>query len=264
MPFNSNINSYHSFHESPMYKDKNKNEYNFERDDELDTLQLPKFKYKPTKADVVTRIVENNETDDEDDFVGGSKIGKWIKKQKKKAKKTINKTADKVKKETKKATDKTVKGIKQVSYKADRDTRGLQSEFERSATKDNGLIKSIITRTLDEVPAIAGDAAAAAAIASGNPGLAPAAKYATVKSTKVGRNVLKDKTGYGSKNINEIIDKYVPGYKQDVKPRSNARFAPTPRPTSRRNYLVKQVMKEQNLSMPKASKYITDNNLYQR
>jgi len=251
MPFNSSINSYHSYHESSSYIDKNRKEYNYERDDKLDTLEPVTMTYKPNPARLVTKIV--TESDDEGEYLGGSKIGKWLKRNANKATKTITN-----------ATNKSIKGVKEVAYKADRDTRGLQSEFERSATKKNGLIRSIITRTLDEVPNMLGDAAAMAAVASGNPALAPAAKYATTKTTKIGRNVLKDKTGYGKKDISDIMEKYVPGYKKDVKTKSNTIPRPVGRPTSKRNELVKQIMKEQNLSMPKASKYIKENNLYHK
>ena len=145
---------------------------------------------KPRKHTVVVDVDSDDDYDDDDDLEGGSKVGKWFKKQGKKVSNTVKKVE---------------KGVKNVAFKADRDTRGLQKEFERSATKDNGLIKTIISRTLDEVPGMVGDAMAAAAIATGNPQLAPGVKYGVTKTAKFGRKVLKDKTGYGSKNIHDIM-----------------------------------------------------------
>ena len=64
--------------------------------------------------------------------------------------------------------------------------------------------------------------------------------------------------------LKNIINKYVPDYKQDIKEpltESNTQASSKKQKYSR-GEIVKQVMLEQGLSLPQASKYVKDKNLY--
>jgi hypothetical protein len=253
MPFNSEINSY-----CTAVQSSDKVEYlqrNFgEPIDIAHAVLVTDAQAKRKKAEVVVELV-----DVEEDFAGGSKVGKWFKKRGR---------------EIKHVTKKVEKNVKHGAYKLDRATRGVQKQIAKSATDKNGLIHTVISRTLDEVPQLLGEAAAMGAIATGNPELAGLAQEAVTKGASYGRNKLEDKTGYGAKgkDMDAIFKKYVPGYKDDIKatkssgpkraPKTKSQSAP--RITSARNELVKKIMAEKGLSMPQASKYIKDNNLYQK
>jgi hypothetical protein len=98
------------------------------------------------------------------------------------------------------------------------------------------------------------------------------------KGGDIGRDKLNKKTGYGvpgvgkyKKNINldKVIDKYVPDLKtggSDVKMKSAVVTRSKPRQISKRmterNDVVKKIMKEKGLSLPQASKYVKENNLW--
>lgn len=245
MPFNSSLNSYTSHVQSVTEVASLQHDYGHIMNIPQTHFPVAKLEHRPSKTEVVSQIVNSS------DLEGGSKVGKFFKKVGRDIKKTANQAPS---------------GIKQVAYSVDRGTRGLQSEFERSATEKDGLIRSMITRTLDEVPGMLGDLAFASATATGNPALAVGAKYGATKAGKIGRNVLKDKTGYGAKKkISDIINKYVPDFKDDIKPVKNKLHhlsGSGHKAPSARNELVKKVMKEQGLSLPKASKYIKEHNLY--
>jgi hypothetical protein len=254
MPFNSEINSYCTTAQSSA-----KVEY-LQRNlgNPIDmggtlTLPLTKLISNQKKTEVVVELVNV----DENDITGGSKVGKWFKKRGR---------------EIKHVTKKVEKNVKHGAYQLDRATRGVQKQIAKSATDKNGLIHTVISRTLDEVPQLLGEAAAMGAVATGNPELAGLAQEAVTKGASYGRNKLEDKTGYGAKgkDMVAIFKKYVPGYKEDIKatkssgPKRAPKSQLAPRITSARNELVKKIMAEKGFSMPQASKYIKDNNLYQK
>ena len=91
---------------------------------------------------------------------------------------------------------------------------------------------------------------------------------------QVGRDVLKSKTGYGVPGVGEYdkgnvdlaktLKKYAPEYQNDFKGKVKPAVMPreTKKKLNSRAVLVKQVMKEQGLSLPQASKYVKENDLW--
>jgi hypothetical protein len=251
MPFNSEINSYCTTAQSSDKVDHLQRNFG-EPIDIAHAVLVTDPQAKRKKAEVVVELVDVDE-----DFAGGSKVGKWFKKRGR---------------EIKHVASKVEKNVKHGAYQLDRSTRGVQKQIAKSATDKNGLIHTVISRTLDEVPQLLGEAAAMGAVATGNPELAGLAQEAVTKGASYGRNKLEDKTGYGAKgkDMDAILKKYVPGFKDDIKatkssgPKRAPKSQSAPRITSARNVLVKKIMAEKGLSMPQASKYIKDNNLYQK
>lgn len=123
-------------------------------------------------------------------------------------------------------------------------------EIKKSAIDKDGYIRQNVTGFLDQAPGqIAQGAQAAVMGVTGNPVAAQMAGEIVEAGVQEGREKLREKTGYGKKlNMPKLTEKYV---KNTVVKRENPR-----------NAIVKQVMEEQGLSMPKASAYVKKHNLY--
>jgi hypothetical protein len=109
----------------------------------------------------------------------------------------------------------------------------------------------------------------------GNPVLGASIGASVGKSAgKVGRDTLKNETGYGMKkdmhnvDLNKVMNKYVKHQAQDLrrnvatKKVGNVRIEGGGGGIKARNIIVKQIMKEKSLNLPQASKYVKDNNLF--
>jgi hypothetical protein len=143
-----------------------------------------------------------------------------------------------------------------------------------SAVNKNGVVRQLISSSADVL--IPYGTSALGAIGStyltGNP--LPGAMAGKITGT-VARKQLKHQTGYGAVpvpgvgtydvktvtkhnkqlDLDKLLNKYVPDHKIDVKHDGVSSV-------QLRNMLVKRVMKERKLSLPQASKYVKENNLY--
>lgn len=192
-----------------------------------------------------------------------------------KATKKIEKGANKAVKKVDRTINKAEKGANQASSAVKKGSIQLGDAIKESTINEDGLIHQGIVKFNDYAIPKAGEllgsmAGTAVGTAVGNPllGEAVGAKVGQLAGQQ-GRNVLKEKTGYGvgkyHKNINldKVIDKYVPDYKTGV-------HKPTVLPrkmskeVSERNAIVRQVMQEKGLSLPQASKYVKENNLWKK
>lgn len=158
--------------------------------------------------------------------------------------------------------------------------------IKKSTVNKNGTIHQIIEKSLDYAIPLAAEAvgAAASTYLTGDPTSGAALGKA---AGEAGRDKLHSKTGYGDKpsevgigkyekniHLDKIIDKYArqAAPKQGETYKEHPSDTPyTPLPKKRvnnsldeRNKLVHKVMKERNLSLPQASKYVKDNNLYKK
>lgn len=185
----------------------------------------------------------------------------------KKAAKSIKKSAKSTGKSIDKSAKSTGKAIKKSAIKSG-------DAIKKSATDEDGMIRYLTSRTLDEAPVLLQKGTELGVTAyTGNPAAGKAAGMVVKYGADKGRKKLEQKTGYGvgkySKNINldKIIDKYIPDYKTGAKPsKPSAPSASSARKMSKgmtdRNKIVKQVMAEKGLSLPQASKYVKENKLY--
>jgi hypothetical protein len=275
MPFNSGENSYSSTHSNQKESfDILRNSYNIAKEG-FTHIPHQELLFRPS-ASVQQYIlpVHNNSSvpyhnmdelryinneqrrsvnKDKDEPMVGEGIGRMIRKKSKQ----VNKTAKK--------TGKTLK---------------------KSTTDEDGLIHKGIGYSLDYgMPAIGEAIGVGLGTAAGNPALGAAVGNV---AGNLARSQVKKKTGYGVKKgvgkyeknikLDKIIDKYVYN-KGDVK-KGGSQVEPSPRPKyttmpveipspqpkriSPRHDLVKKIMKEKGLSLPQASKYVKENNLYKK
>jgi hypothetical protein len=208
-------------------------------------------------AKVSRRPEQYSDSDSDDELVGEGFF--------KKAGKSIRKTANKTSRTTRKTAE-----------KLNRDTKPLQKKIGKSVTDENGLLHKGIGKTLDyALPALGQALGAAAGAYTGNPVLGA---MVGKQVGSVGRNALKNKTGYGVPGVGEYNDKnnidlaktlhkYAPQYKDEFKRGipgqvHNGKPVKRKRITSGRCDVVKQIMKEKGLSLPEASKYVKENKLW--
>ena len=185
----------------------------------------------------------------------------------KRAKKAANQASHIVKT----TANKTSSATRKTTEKVNRDTKPLQRKIAKSTTDENGLIHKAIGKTLDYAIPAAGEAlgAAASTYFTGDPQLGA---MVGKKAGQVGRNQLKSKTGYGVPGVGEYskgnvdlvktLKKYAPEYKEDMLRQKKPDVIRRVKPVNGRCELVKKVMKEQGLSLPQASKYVKENNLW--
>ena len=204
---------------------------------------------------------QEQDSDSDDELVGEG----FFKKAGKRVRKTTKKVANKTSHVTKSGAKATQKGAEQ----ANRATKPLQKKIAKSVTDENGLLHKAIGKTLDTALPAAGEAlgAAASTYFTGNPELGA---MVGKKAGQVGRNELKKKTGYGVKGVGQYdkgnidlektLNKYAPQYKNDVI--RHKKPAVCKKPASGRCDVVKKIMKEKGLSLPAASKYVKENNLW--
>lgn len=250
------------------------------------------IKYAKMKADqeIDDYLNEVNKQGLSGGKLSGSKIKKVKVKGIKKAFKDLGKKLNDV-------TDDIKEGVQETAYKADRDTRGMQADVKYAAIQTGDsfkeksgighkLVTNVINEAVKEGSKVVVDQLATAlspALGPAAPILAPLlAKVIVNPAVKTGRDELKEKTGYGYyKNkqdmydamggkpktppprnrrtgggqvkLKELLDKFVPDDKPDEV---------TGRKPNNRNQVVKMVMQEMNLSLPEASKYVKENNLY--
>ncbi len=186
----------------------------------------------------------SDDSSDDDDYNSDGEItGKGIRKKFRK----VAKKAKKLESELKKS--EVGKAIVKTAYK-------VGDEIKKEA-RPKGVLGQMASEALNQAPGVIGDAVGAAVLAvSGNPILAEQISSGVEKGADIGRDVMKEKTGYGKKmNMSKVIEKYVKEENKTDKPKRT-------RKVSERNILVKKVMKEQGLSLAKASQYIKENNLY--
>lgn len=213
-------------------------------------------------------------SDEYDSELEGAGFGSFIRSIKKSAKKTGDKIKKSIKK-TDKDFKKAGKNIKKTINKIDKDTKPLQKVAKKVAYKvgdeikqsaKDGILKEVISESLDiAIPALGQAAGMALAAKSGNPELG-----GEIGETigQIGREKLQEKTGYGMKNVklSKIMNKYAPYALKDIQNvvKNVDRKAKTMvnKATNPRNELIKKVMKQMKMSLPQASKYIKENNLY--
>lgn len=213
----------------------------------------------------------------DEDVLVGEGIGKLIKKAKRTVNKgvsnTVNKGVNNVVNVAKKQVVKGVNdGVNHIDNNLKQTKTGLiktGNAIKRSATREDGFLHQAIEKVNDHAIPMAGEALGSAAgtalgTAIGNPALGAAVGAKVGRAAgQIARKELNKKTGYGvakgvgkyKKNVNldKIIDKYVPALKSgEIKS------------VSSRAQVVKQVMKETGLSLPQASKYVKENNLWKK
>ncbi len=188
--------------------------------------------------------------------------GNIFKKVKKATKKVANKTVDSF--NVVKGVEETIAQAKEINEK----TKPAQRAIVKSTVNKNGVIHKGIVKFNDIAIPMAGQAVGTAVGAyMGNPA---AGAIVGKAAGQVGRDVLKTETGYGVKgvgkykkeaNLDKIITKYVPELASGTKKATGGgkKIAST---VSDRNKVVRDVMREKGLSLPQASKYVKDNNLW--
>lgn len=281
MPFNSDNNCYlsNNLKSLPDNYEKLQASYNIPPD-ELTLLPYPTMYIKPANIHPSVGYHNSDElreldNDDDDNVQTGAGLGKLFRKAKqsvtnvvkkvekdsKPARKAVTQAVKKVEKDTKPAR----KTVVRVAKKLDKDTKPAQKLVAKTAVKaakaikqsaidKDGLVHKGIEKVNDVAIPLAFEALG---------GVASTALYGEPESgMQVGkmagdvvRGVVKKKTGYGKKEtvgkysdgvqLNKLLDKYVKSAVQ-----------------SNRGNIVKQVMQEKGLSLPQASKYVKDNNLY--
>ena len=166
----------------------------------------------------------------------------------------------------KKWLNKASKTTRKTAEKINRDTKPLQKKIGKLVTDKNGLLHKAIGKTLDVALPAAGEAlgAAASTYFAGNPEVGAVVGK---KLGSVGRKTLKNKTGYGvpgvgeynkgNINLEKTLQKYAPEYGHKTPAVIKCK-----RGASKRCEVVKKVMKEQGLSLPQASKFVKENNLW--
>jgi hypothetical protein len=187
----------------------------------------------------------------------------------KKAGKSVRKTTTKTANKTSSVAKSGAKATKKGAEKLNRDTKPLQKKIAKSVTDEDGLLHKAIGKTLDVAIPAAGEAlgAAASTYFTGDPKLGA---MVGKKAGQVGRNELKKKTGYGVKGVGQYdkgnidlektLNKYAPQYRNDVIRQKKP--AVCKKPASGRCDVVKKIMKEKGISLPAASKYVKENNLW--
>ena len=182
----------------------------------------------------------------------------------KRAKKAANRASHTVKT----TANKTSSATRKTAEKINRDTKPLQRQIVKSTVDEDGLIHKAIGKTLDYALPAAGEAlgAAASTYFTGDP---TTGAMVGKKVGSVGRNALKSKTGYGVPGVGEYnkgnidlaktLNKYAPEYRQKKPDVISGKYK---RRASGRCDVVKHIMKEQGLSLPQASKFVKENNLW--
>jgi hypothetical protein len=212
----------------------------------------------------------HNESDSDDEMVGEG-IFKRARKAANRTSHAVKKKANKTSAATKKAATKTAKVTKNTAKVVNKKTKPLQKKIAKSVTDEDGLLHKAIGKTLDVALPAAGEAlgAAASTYFTGNPELGA---MVGKKAGEMGRKKLKSKTGYGVAGVGQYdkgnidlektLNKYAPQYKNDVirlkKPDTTRRI----QPVNGRCEVVKKIMKEKGLSLPEASKFVKQNNLW--
>jgi flagellar hook-basal body complex protein FliE len=151
--------------------------------------------------------------------------------------------------------------------------------IKRSAVQEDGVLHQVIEKANDIVIPMVAEAAGAAlsTYLTGDP---TTGALIGKKAGEIGRKQLNQKTGYGLKPsvgvgkykkdvaLDKVIDKYVKsGGAYMRKDPENVPYTPLPKPNksnpmSERRKIVAQVMKDKKLSLPQASKYVKEHNLF--
>lgn len=153
-------------------------------------------------------------------------------------------------------------------------SRNVGSAIKKSTIDKDGLIHKVISKVADKAIPMAGEAigAAVSTYFTGDPEIG--AKIGK-QAGEMGRKELDKKTGYGTPGIGKykkdvkldmLLTKYVPNYKTQVHNKKDDDFKikinKPKKAISSRNLIVAKIMKEHNLSLPDASKYVKKHNLY--
>jgi hypothetical protein len=164
--------------------------------------------------------------------------------------------------------------------------RKTGNAVKRSTVQEDGMIHQVIEKANDIVIPMVAEAAGAAlsTYLTGDP---TTGALLGKKAGEIGRQKLNEKTGYGMKpsvgvgkykkdvSLDKVIDKYVNMAPKQVKSGGaymrkdpeNVPYTPLPKPNksnpmSERRKIVAQVMKDKKLSLPQASKYVKEHNLF--
>lgn len=211
-----------------------------------------KVNKKATKA-VLNKVL--NELNEEqlnnaivDEVLEGEGIGKAFKRAGKKIAQSAKRTG---------------RVIKQTAIKSG-------DAIKKSAVNKNGLIHNLIESTADVViPELA--TAVGAAISTATTGDPTSGAYAGKMVGQVARKTLKKQTGYGvgtyeggAHVLDQRLSKYATPTGKEIDRQMNryAGISAQAAAGKSRNAVVKQVMQEQGLSLPAASKYVKDHGLY--
>lgn len=280
MPFNSNYNSLKDTGNSEESFAALRNNYNVPSDGYSILLQ-PELMYRPTNrvnqeyipAGRTTQQTQYN-TDElrrlDDEVLQGEGVGRFFKKAAKK--------------------------VKKAAHAADKATRPAQAVVKREAIKSgdaikkstmnkDGLIRKGISAAADRViPELGAALGTAIGTAMGNPQLGA---MAGEKLGNMAREKLDEETGYGigkykkvvgkaakkaakavkEVDLEKVVNKYAADYSKEVRKMANNQklgdvHLEGGRAVNKRNEIVKRIMKEKGLSLPEASKYVKNNNLY--
>jgi hypothetical protein len=268
MPFNSNYNSLKDSVNNDESYHQLKNNYNIPKEG-YTTVMKPELMYKTIgkvnseyiNAGILSHQPQYNMDEMrrrdglDDEVLEGEGIGRVFKKASRQVKHVAKKTANK----TAKIANKTGQTLKD------------------SAVNKKGVIHQVIVEANNKLIPLAGEAlgtavGTAVGTSMGNPVLGAAIGKSVGKSAgKVGRDTLKNETGYGMKkdihdiDLNEVMNKYVKHQAQDLRrtvPSKKVGNVKLEGGMSKRNIIVKQIMKEKGLNLPQASKYVKENNLF--
>jgi hypothetical protein len=184
----------------------------------------------------------------------------------------------------KKASKSVSRGVSHGTHEVSKVAKKTGKTLKDSTVNKKGVIHQIIVEANNKLIPLAGEAlgtvvGTAIGTSMGNPILGASIGASVGKSAgKVGRDTLKNETGYGmKKNVHEVdlskvMQKYVKHQAQDLKhyaPKKNigdikieGGRSNSVKSLKSRNIIVKEIMKEKNLNLPQASKYVKENNLF--
>ena len=203
---------------------------------------------------------------DVNETLTGEGIGKLIKSAKKSVNKAVNKATKVAENQLKKEVTDITDGVKQNIKRAEK----AGNMIAKSATREDGILHQVIEKVNDYAIPMAGQAigtavGTAVGTSVGNPAMGAVVGAKMGKAGgEIARKQLNQKTGYGTvagvgkykKNVNldKVIDKYVPALKTGKGKVSKA--------MNSRNDVVRMIMNEKDMSLPQASKYVKENNLW--
>jgi hypothetical protein len=167
------------------------------------------------------------------------------------------------------------KATVKTANKANKATKSTQKAIAKSVVDEDGFLHKVIVKANDKILPEVGAAlgAAASTYLTGDPTMGEMVGRA---AGQAGRNKLKDKTGYGVPGVGEhdkgnvdlekTLRKYAPEYQNDFKHKNKPAVMPrgSNKKVNGRSIVVKQIMHEKGLSLPQASKYVKENNLWKK
>jgi hypothetical protein len=295
MPFNSNANNFNS---SNSYKEESfhvlKNSYQI-AEEGFNQLQPVEMQYRPTAS--IQQYILPASLHSSVEYRNQDELS-YINHEQKERKAPVQRKAPAPPKTEEMTGTGLGKMVRKTSNTVKKGAKKTGNAVKRSAKDKDGLLHKAIETSLDYAIPIAAEAlgAAASTYMTGDPTTGAIMGKA---AGEYGRDKLHQKTGYGAKDgigkyeknikLDKVIDKYVrtggnapkagrqPAPKKgetyqeisDTKPYTplpqvNKSPRPMPIGMKKRHEIVQQVMKEHKLSLPQASKFVKEKNLYKK